>query len=244
MKYSIVIMTYNKRFKEWLKPLVIEIKRQRPDIEIIVCINGELNYFDEEYRKSMLMFLADYKNVFPVFYPRFRSFSRKVNLGCQFASEENILVLSDDLTLEDGFFNTYEHVLESHQLFSINISFSAFSLTKTLLCNLGWMDEKLLGLGWEDGDFMNRFENKTGHKFPNTVIDTCKNVADPKFYRVYNERLHNLMKTENSLEGHILDKEFSRYSDFNRKIFESNLPPMNSYPSEQFYLENRDKLHA
>ena len=79
--YSIGITTYFSRFEEWFKPLVIEIKRQRPDVEIIISINGEMDKFYEDYRVSILDFLKNYNNCFPIFYPRFRSISRMWNLN-------------------------------------------------------------------------------------------------------------------------------------------------------------------
>ena len=67
--YSIGITTYFRRFEDWFKPLIIEIKRQRPEVEIIVSINGELNTeFYEDYRRDILIFLSQFKNTFPVFY--------------------------------------------------------------------------------------------------------------------------------------------------------------------------------
>lgn len=235
-------MTFHKRFDEWLKPLVIEIKKQRPDIEIVICVNGEINYFNEDYRKSILDFLKDYKNIFPIVYPRFRSFARMVNLGVQFSTEENVLVLSDDIILEDDFFHTYEHVLQSYQTFGVNVSFSVFSIAKRDLIKVGWFDERLLGMGWEDGDFFRRYEKHFGSKFPNTTIESCKNCADKKFYKVYNEKIEQLLKNEPRLEGQKLDSEFQRYSQFNYDIFEANLPPVNQYPLEEFYLDNKHKL--
>lgn len=236
-------MTYHKRLNEWLKPLVIEIKRQRPEVEIVICINGELNYFNEEYRKSVLDFLKEYKNVFPIMFPRFRSFSRMVNLGVQFSSEETVLVLSDDITLDGGFFDTYERILERYQTFGMNTSFSAFSITKKTLTDVGWFDERLLGMGWEDGEFFKRYNKHYGEGFPNATVDECKNIAEKKHWRVYNERLEHLIeKEEGRLEGQKLDTEFGRYSKFNHDIFEANLPYINPHPIEAFYLENKDKL--
>ncbi len=242
MKYSILITTYHKRFEEWLKPLIIEIKRQRPDIEIIVSINGELNYFNEDFRASILDFLKDYKNTFPTIFPRFRSLSRMWNLGVQFATEDVVLVLSDDISLEEGFFDQYENVLRVHQTFAINLSFSVFSVLKKDLASIEWFDERLLGLGWEDGDFMRKMERLTGNKLANTLIDACKNCADPRYYKVYNKKLEDCLKNEVRLEGQVLDKEFSRYSEFNKNIHDSKLPPINPYPLEQFYQDNKHRL--
>ena len=71
--YTMVLTTYFRRFDEWLKPMVIEIKKQRPDIELIVMINGEQDEdFHEDYRKEVLDFLKEFPNTFPVMFPNFR----------------------------------------------------------------------------------------------------------------------------------------------------------------------------
>jgi hypothetical protein len=242
MKYSVLITTYHKRFEEWLKPLVIEIKKQRPDVELIISANGELEYFNEEYRKNLLDLLKDYKNTFPIVYPRFRSLARMWNLGVQFATEEKILILSDDITLEEGFFDQYEYAIASHDTFAINLSFSVFTITKKDLLNMGWFEERLLGMGWEDGDFMKKFHIYKGEKFPNVLIETCKNAADPNYFKVYNAKLEKCLKEEVRLDGQRLDEEFHRYSQFNYDIHNAKLAPVNPYPLELFYLENRHRL--
>jgi len=55
MKYSIAIVTFDMRLNKYLKPLVNFIKKERPDIELLLQING--NYkeiFPEQYRKDIL----------------------------------------------------------------------------------------------------------------------------------------------------------------------------------------------
>jgi hypothetical protein len=38
--YSIIVTSFDKRFEKWLKPLVLAIKSLRPEIEIILMVNG------------------------------------------------------------------------------------------------------------------------------------------------------------------------------------------------------------
>jgi hypothetical protein len=40
MNYSIVITTFDKRFEEFLVPLIRSIKRERAEVEIIITANG------------------------------------------------------------------------------------------------------------------------------------------------------------------------------------------------------------
>ena len=68
-EYSIVITTFDKRFKECLVPLVGAIKLQRPSIEIIVMVNGRArDQFNESYRSELLSFLGTQKNCFPTIF--------------------------------------------------------------------------------------------------------------------------------------------------------------------------------
>src|ERR1051325_1432036 len=216
MKYSILIITYFARFETWLKPLIQDIKRQRPEVEIILCVNGEKDYFDEDYRKNLLDFLKVYSNVFPTFYPRFRSIAKLWNLGVQFASNDTVLMLNDDLTLENGFFDEYEQALKDKSTFSINITSSAFSIYKYDLMDINWVDERYLGIDWEDADVMDKYKKLKGlSEFPNVNIETCKNVVNPEFYKVHNEKLAEFIKnqTDNDrIAGQIKDKRFGRYS--------------------------------
>ncbi|MDH6301939.1 glycosyltransferase involved in cell wall biosynthesis [Polynucleobacter sphagniphilus] len=51
MKYSIVITTFDKRFESDLMPLIDSIKSLRPNIEVILIVNGPArSEFDQEYR--------------------------------------------------------------------------------------------------------------------------------------------------------------------------------------------------
>lgn len=242
--YSIVIITYHTRFETWLKPLVKEIKRQRPDVEIVLCVNGEKDYFNETYRKKLLTFIKTYSNIYPLIYPRFRSIAKLWNLGVQFSSNDVVLMFNDDLILEDGFFDEYEKALETQPTFSINITSSALSIHKYALMDINWFDERYLGIGWEDADMMLRYQKSRNlAEFPNVNIESCKNVANSEFYKVHNEKLAEQIqneKPEDRIAGQIRDQRFGRYSEFNRTLNLDN--PQLQYPYERFYLENKHKL--
>lgn len=243
--YSIVIVTFSKRFEEWFKPLIIEIKRQRPDVEIIIGINGDKSGMDNEYRENILSFLSKYSNVYPTVYPTFRSLAKIWNLGVQFSSNDNVLILNDDITLENGFFDAYEDCVKTRSSFTINTSFSAFSVSRNELMNLNWFDERLLGVGLEDSDFVNRYNQRHSEEFLNISIESCKNVNDERFYKVHNEKLSEQIKFEQNnnrdrLIGQNLDSKFGRYSGFNYGVDLSN--PSLQYPYERFYLDNKHKL--
>lgn len=242
MTYTVSVVTYAKRFDEWLKPLLKEIHTQRPNVEVILSVNGERNHFDQVYRRKMLELVAEYPNVYPIFYPRFRSLSRIWNLAVQASPAENTLLLSDDISIEKGFFDEYEKV--TLPSFSINLSFSAVSINKQELIDANWFEERYLGIGWEDGEFMERYKQvKNLTEFPNANIESCKNVDNPAFFKVHNPKLSEYIKNEkpeDRIAGQKRDLKHGRYSEFNRTVSLEN--PQRQYPYESFYLLNKNLL--
>ena len=236
--YTVTITTYFRRFEEWLKPMVAEIKRQRPEIEIIISINGEINkIFYEDYRKNIMIFMSNYPNVFPIFYPKFRGMARLWNQNIQLSTNDNVLCLEDDLTIHDGFFDEYEKYIEINSTFLINDSYSAISTTKQDMIDVGWFDERYLGLGHEDQEFTKKYNQIKG-KLGSVSISTCGNL-------VSNLKLKHLIETEPRLVGSTLEKQFNRYSQFNREISDeifNSSNKMTQYPYELFYLTNKEKL--
>src|SRR3990167_4551576 len=243
--YSIVIATFSQRFDEWLKPLIKEIKRQRPDAEIIIGINGDKDGMDDTYRENILSLLSSYSKTYPTVYPTFRSISKIWNLGVQFASNDTVLILNDDITLEGGFFDAYEDCIATHTSLTINTSFSAFSVSRRELMEINWFDERLLGVGLEDSDFVNKYNHRYKGELLNISMESCKNVVDERFYKVHSYKLSKQVKAENNnnkdrLVGQTLDARFGRYTGFNYGVDLSNQSIQ--YPYERFYLDNKHKL--
>ena len=107
MKYSIGIVTYVKRYEKYFTKLIKQIKLLRPDVEIIVCVNGEHEQkFDQGYRSEILRFLSNYNNIYPSFYPNFRSLSKLWNCCLINSSNDNVLLLNDDISIIN-FFNIF-----------------------------------------------------------------------------------------------------------------------------------------
>ena len=67
--YSVVITTFDKRFRDCLVPLIQAIRQQRPQVEIIVMVNGKANAdFDEHFRVELLDFLSKQARCFPTIF--------------------------------------------------------------------------------------------------------------------------------------------------------------------------------
>jgi len=97
---TIGITTFKYRFEKYFKPLLEKIKNIDNDIEVIVLINGEHNEtFDEKYRSNILKFLSDKKNTYPIMFTEFRSLSKLWNNIVINSTNENILILNDDISI-------------------------------------------------------------------------------------------------------------------------------------------------
>jgi hypothetical protein len=243
MNYSIGIATFNKRFNQYFKPLIKFIK-ENSKLDIIVCVNGSLREpFDEEYRKELLSYISLYSNIYPMFFTSFRSLSKLWNNLIINSNKDNILILNDDIEILDKeFFYDVEKAI-NNKLFTINNSWSHFVANKLEMLELGFFDERLLGIGEEDGDMVHRYIKKYSH-YPNNIIS---------------KNLKNISSNENQIN---MKKGVGKYSLFNREFMfnykfkkddngikgmfdhpvEQVLKDEKLYPYEKFYLNNINNL--
>ena len=113
MNYSIVITTFDKRFEAFFKPLLLSIKQLRPNIEVIVMVNGPAKAdFDPAFRSSVLELMASTQAVYPTMFPSFQSLAKLWNRGVLTSSNDRVLILNDDLGIdphaENSFFDQFE----------------------------------------------------------------------------------------------------------------------------------------
>jgi hypothetical protein len=242
---TIGISTYNKRF-ESLKHLVNQV-RMRCDNQIIIAVNGNHNEpFDEQYRKELLLFTANVSNCFVIMFTEFRSLSKLWNEIVIHSSNEYVYLLNDDLEFHNSsVFHVIEKMInEGNELFMCPInSWSHFVISKTLLDTLGYFDERLLGIGEEDGDiewrYIERFHERVKgvalhgifnkgeyeHKPNMNVYTQNKSTFNHEF--IYNEKYH---KSKHGIKG-MFDYEMIQ-----------RLPNEKQYPYESFFRANKSKL--
>lgn len=248
--YSVVITTFDKRFDAFLVPLLAQIKAQRPDVEVIVTINGPAKgAFDETYRSNILSYISKFPKVFPTTFPSFQSLAKLWNRGALTASYQRVLVLNDDLELksENGncFFDLLETALAKNAgTFKINGSFSHFILDKRELIEVGFFDERLLGLGEEDGDFYWRFYKKYKKEIPSVDIDLIDNVQSDLADDGYTKGIRTASKFNRDF---IQNKKYKTtllggYRGMFDKKVNQILEDEKQYPYEIFYLENKNDI--
>ena len=248
--YSVLITTFDKRFEAFLVPLVAEIKRQRPDIEIIVTINGpSKDTFDEGYRGDVLQYLAQFSKVFPTIFPNFQSLAKMWNRGVLTASHNRVLILNDDLIIRSdsggSFFDGLESSLNSQAgSFKINGSFSHFIADKKELIEVGFFDERLLGLGEEDGDFYWRFYQTYKREIPSINLGLIDNMQSDLADEGYNKGIRTASKFNRDFIQNVKYQStlLSGYRGMFDKKVKQVLQDEKQYPYEMFYLQNKNKI--
>jgi len=172
-EFSIGITTFERRL-ESLTRMVKYLKRCDPDIIINLAINGEIETpFSEEYRRGILKLCLEWGNIFPIFHQEFRSLAKLWNTLVINSVTEYNLILNDDLLFDESknFVEILSGVISSNpgqECFTINNSFSHFVVTKNLLDQMNYFDERLLLHGYEDGDFVWRYIEKYSN-YPSSI---------------------------------------------------------------------------
>lgn len=249
-EYSIVITTFDQRFTTFLRPLISAIKTLRPKIEVIVMVNGPAKEnFDPLYRISLLQFLASQENCYPTIFPNFQALAKLWNRGAITTTANHILVLNDDLeidsALKPNFFDTLEETLKTEtRTFKINGSFSHFCLNKEELIDVGFFDERLLGIGEEDGDFTWRYFAHYGQEILSInlpgIINVQSSIADSGFAKgIGHYAKFNRDFIKNEKYGEVF---LGGYKGMFDKRSKKKLTDEIQYPYERFYLKNRHKL--
>lgn len=168
MDFSICISTHSTRFEQYFKPLIHQIKKNLPDVELIIFVNSQVSGFVEEYRKEMLMFLSQFKNTYPIFSPMFRGCAKMWNTMIVHSSNHYNFIFNDDIYLLDGFFLQLNELfaVSKRSSFRLNGSFSHFFVNRFEIFEVGYFDERLIGVGEEDGDWCYRWEEKYQRHLP------------------------------------------------------------------------------
>lgn len=248
--YSVVITTFDKRFNAFLVPLLAQIKEQRPNLEVIVMINGSAKgSFDEVYREQILSFISRFSKVFPTMFPNFQSLAKLWNRGALTATYDKVLILNDDLELKSvngkSFFDGLELELPRNLgTFKINGSFSHFILDKRELIDVGFFDERLLGLGEEDGDFHWRYYKKYNKEITSIQLDLIDNVQSEIADEGYVKGIRTASK---------FNRDFIQNSKYKnallggyRGMFDHRVTQVlrdeKQYPYELFYRENKKDI--
>lgn len=247
-EFTIGITTFPRRF-EMFKRLVLNI-RSICDYEIVVQVNQFHKIVDEEYRKNILKFCSEVPNVYLTIYSTFTSLSKMWNTIAINSINENILSVSDDVNITDSsWFDTVKDILKDFNGFNIiNNTFATFLISKKMINDMNYFDERLLAYGEEDGDFVWRYIKMFGY-YPKIVsVGSMYNIGEGYGIEPPNLRWLN--------PGNVIRPAFNREFCFNEKYkpkencpvgmfgisMESMLENSVQYPYEKFKFENFGKL--
>lgn len=225
--FSIVIVTYEKRFDTYFKPLLSNIKQNRPEIEVCVCVNGEYKKeFNQTFLSGILNYISRFKKVYPHVYTSFNSLAKLWNRGILNCSNDLILVLNDDVIIDQDFFDFLDNCIDQceDKLTLLNGIFSHFIIDRNLLASVNWFDERFLGVGKEDRDI----QKKLNHYNINT-----------SFIKSFHKETEQEIANMQSYGG--------KYTKFNNTFFHSkwnstSVQESIQYPYRNFEKENYDKL--
>jgi hypothetical protein len=156
--FSIGIVTYINRYDKLFKPLIKSLCKIFPDTEIIIAING---YYDQEKQKRYLadigFFLSQFPNVKKFEYKEGQSLSKLWNQLIIHSTNEKLFICNDDIKIAPYFRENLEKsgILNTN-LGLLNSSWSHFLISKSIISQVGWFDERLPGVGNEDDDYETR----------------------------------------------------------------------------------------
>jgi len=160
--YSIGVVTYVARYEKYFIPLIKQLNSVFPDKEIICAINGHPDTsLQIEYLKNVTDFLKGFPNIKYITYERHQPIAKCWNWLTLMSFSPAILILNDDIKINLLFRKDFEKIFtENQDFFVINNSWSHFLISKNAIKEIGWFEERLLGSGDEDGDYINRMAIK------------------------------------------------------------------------------------
>lgn len=156
-KYSIGIVTYHARFEKYFIPLIEKLSSVFPDIEILCIINGHPDRtLQINYLNSVTAFLSKFPNTRYLTYDTNQSLAKCWNQLVILSQTEKTIIMNDDTQVTDLFRKEFETKALKNNFSTFNTSWSHFLISKEIIKKIGWFDERLLGVGYEDADYVFR----------------------------------------------------------------------------------------
>lgn len=168
--YSIGVVTYHARFEEYFVPLIENLVRIFPDKEILCVINGHSDKtLQIRYLDRVTAFMRQFPNVRYLTYDVGQSLSKCWNQLIILSHTDKAVILGDDVFIGDFFREQLEENIDKYEMFLINRGFAHFVISKNAIRKIGWFDERLPRIGWEDTDYLFRMR-MAGVPNPNVKI--------------------------------------------------------------------------
>lgn len=231
--FGIFIVTFSKRF-HYLENLLSSL-REQTDLDIFININGDYKKtINCEYRDKVLNLCLKHKNVYPRFYNLFRSYAYMCNDFICNGNKLYNIITNDDVVMKKPFVIDFLNYLKSidlgKNLVIVNNSFSTHCVSRQIVRNNKFYDERFIGLGCEDSDFYHRLlkwnQDMNRVSFEHEMYDN-------KWAETFNTLIDQNAST------------VAKYHNFNYKIFEeyknqSEKDYLHPRPNEDFFFDNYD----
>lgn len=238
---SIVVTTHCKRFTQ-AKILLSALRSAVPhDVPIYVVVNSHPSAQDDRRLQSQFVReISQNDFVFPICLGRETGISELWNIGIRHTSTEQVILLGDDTSFSP---DTLSAVMLSwlkrigqEPMTVLNDSWGHFSISKSCVRDVGYFDERFLGFGEEDGDYLYRFVNHYGKNPIAIKIPGLHNVSSEVgfedsvrlkgkyslFNAVMLEQKYSFGETSNSLDTKFLGQATAK------------LPNVDPYPLDNF----------
>ena len=110
--------------------------------------------------------------------------------------------------------------------------------------DVGFFDERLLGLGEEDGDFFWRYHEKFGREIPSVSLPSIDNIQSDIADTGYTKGIRTAAKFNRDYIQNVKYKEvlLGGYRGMFDKRVKKIIPDETQYPYESFYRSNIDKV--
>jgi hypothetical protein len=177
---AIVVTTFEERQSRFCVPLIAAIRESGCGYPIVVVSNGNRNGLrDTRAFSTFIEKLAGFPDVYPVTFRRMVGLARLWNAGVHAAGAQSNIILNDDLIAAvpgvAADLSRLAEFAETDGLVIGNGSWSHFGISRSIIEDVGWFDERLLGFGEEDGDYAWRYRTILG-KYPldiplNSLVD-------------------------------------------------------------------------
>lgn len=181
---AVVITTFEARQAECCLPLIAALRAGGCNWPIVVALNGNFSsLYSVPSRQSFFAKASSYGDTGFLTFRTFTSLSRMWNLAIQATGAEIVVVLNDDLAVNAASvmsdLSRLVETAEAEGMVLGNNSFSHFCVSRNLMEQLRWFDERFVGVGEEDGDFAWRYQDQFGRIPPSVVVPSLKNFSHP-----------------------------------------------------------------
>ena len=160
-------------------------------------------------------------------------------------------MLNDDIMITSkNFMQEIETLIlqNDRSSFTINDSWSHFVISREEIDHIGYFDERLLGIGEEDGDFAWRYFHEYRRLLANFKVRCFKNYAEDTVYtyKPTNIKCHSGTKYSLFNKKFINEKYREDSYGVTAGMFEKPVrlkdPGPEQYPNEKFYRKRKNEL--